>query len=167
MRLKRSIQPTPARRRAAARPQLALRARASRFLERARRKARWSHEGCRAAWSRVQAVSAWLPAVLTSDGVAGPVAAGIDPDGRRLCSVHRTPRMPSFTPLTRAAGLARLRGFEGQGAAAYARDRNTDAGPDGDPTTSALSPTCGGTWCSSGRRWPPPWAPRGGSRRAG
>ena len=48
--------------------------------------------------------------------------------------------MPSFTPLTRAAGLARLHGFADQAAAGYARERNTDAGPAGDPTTSALSP---------------------------
>ena len=47
--------------------------------------------------------------------------------------------MPSFPPITRAAGLARLHAFQEASGSAYARGRNTDAGPQ-EPTTSRLSP---------------------------
>ncbi len=69
-----------------------------------------------------------------------PCSAGIDLTQPRLCSASRTPRTPSFTPLTRAAGLARLHGFKDQTATGSARECNTDAGPSADLTTSALSP---------------------------
>ena len=47
--------------------------------------------------------------------------------------------MTLFAPITRAVGLARLRDFQQASGSAYARVRNTDAGPQS-PTTSMLSP---------------------------
>ena len=43
-------------------------------------------------------------------------------------------------PMSRTAGLARLSAFLADGGAGYAGSRNTDRGPDGRSTTSALSP---------------------------
>jgi deoxyribodipyrimidine photo-lyase len=48
--------------------------------------------------------------------------------------------MPPSPPFTRAAGLARLAAFAPLSGAVYAARRNTDPGPSGPPTTSALSP---------------------------
>jgi len=48
--------------------------------------------------------------------------------------------MRDFTAFTRAAGLSRLDAFARSSGRIYADRRNTDAGPDAVPTTSALSP---------------------------
>ena len=48
--------------------------------------------------------------------------------------------MPPFTPLTRAAGLARLDAFKLLAGRRYASGRNSDLGPEQPPSTSALSP---------------------------
>ena len=48
--------------------------------------------------------------------------------------------MDTIPPVTRAAGLARLSDFLAGAGADYAGARNTDRGPGGEPTTSALSP---------------------------
>ena len=48
--------------------------------------------------------------------------------------------MDRMFPMTRDAGLERLSAFLAQAGAAYAQSRNTDRGPNGPATTSALSP---------------------------
>lgn len=48
--------------------------------------------------------------------------------------------MPVVDPLSRAAGLARLAAFSPAAGGRYAASRNTDRGPDREPSTSALSP---------------------------
>lgn len=58
----------------------------------------------------------------------------------KRASTHYIWAMPSFTTFTRAASLDRLNAFKRSSGRIYADRRNTDVGPDEEPTTSALSP---------------------------
>ena len=76
-----------------------------------------------------------------SDGPRRSDAGGLCWRAGDLTHIPGMTHVPStIFPATRAAGLAHLTAAAAGLGRRYAETRNTDAGPDADPTTSALSP---------------------------